>query len=111
MAIIVRPEDRQLAPLDAARPDGIWMQYLQADAPYVHMTRTPPGHHISLHSHSEDEVTVILAGRALLGERDCGPGTVLLIPANEKYALTAGPDEPLVFLVVRPRRASYEIAR
>jgi mannose-6-phosphate isomerase-like protein (cupin superfamily) len=111
MAIIVRPEDRKLAPLDAAHPEGIWMQYIQSDAPYVHMTRTPPGHHISLHSHSEDEVTVILSGRAQLGELECGPGTVLLIPAHEKYALTAGESEPLVFLVVRPRRAAYELAR
>jgi mannose-6-phosphate isomerase-like protein (cupin superfamily) len=111
MATIIRPEDRKLAPLDAGKPDGIWMQYIQADAPYVHMTRTPPGHHISLHSHSEDEVTVILAGSARLGDLECGPGTVLLIHANEKYALTAGEREPLVFVVVRPRRAAYELAR
>jgi quercetin dioxygenase-like cupin family protein len=111
LATIVRPQDRKLEPLDPAHPDGIWMQYLQGDAPYVHMTRTPPGHHIALHSHSEDEVTVILAGTARAGDVECGPGTVLLIPAHERYALTAGPDEPLVFVVVRPRRASYEIAR
>jgi mannose-6-phosphate isomerase-like protein (cupin superfamily) len=112
MAIVIRPEDRELAPLDAAHPEGIWMQYIQTDAPYVHMTRTPPGHHIALHSHSEDEVTVILSGRARVGDgSECGAGTVLLIPANEKYALTAGEAEPLVFLVVRPRRAAYELAR
>jgi quercetin dioxygenase-like cupin family protein len=109
MAVVVRPEDRKLAPLDPAQPDGIWMQYIQSDAPYVHMTRTPPGHHISLHSHSEDEVTVILSGRARVGELECGPGSVLLIKAHEKYALTAGEAEPLVFVVVRPRRASYEL--
>ena len=111
MAIILRPQDRALAPLDPANPDGIWMQYVQDDAPYVHVTRTPPGHHISLHSHSETEVTVILEGSARVGDQECGRGSVLVIPANEKYALTAGEGEPLVFLVVRPRRAKYEIAR
>jgi len=109
--LVIRPEDRALAPLDAAQPDGIWMQYVQGDAPYVHMTRTPAGHHIALHSHSETEVTVILQGSARVGELECGPGTVLVIPANEKYALTAGEREPLVFVVVRPRRAAYEPAR
>jgi len=87
------------------------MQYVQDDAPYVHMTRTPPGHHIALHSHSETEVTVILEGTARLGDVECGPGTVLVIHADEKYALTAGEGGPLVFLVVRPRRARYELAR
>jgi hypothetical protein len=111
MAVVIRPEDRALAPLDAARPDGIWMQYVQSDAPYVHMTRTPPGHHIALHSHSETEVTVILEGSARVGDLECGPGTVLVIPAHEKYALTAGEGGPLCFVVVRPRRAAYEIAR
>jgi mannose-6-phosphate isomerase-like protein (cupin superfamily) len=111
MARIVRPEDRTLEPLDAAHPEGIWMQYVNRDAPYVHITRTPPGHHIALHSHSEDEVTVILSGRARLGDVECGPGTLLVIPAHEKYALSAGESEPLVFAVVRPRRAQYEVAR
>lgn len=107
MATIVRPEDRRLEPHDRAHPEGIWMQYVQMDAPYVHLTRTPPGHEISLHSHSEDEVTVILSGSARVGDLECGPGTVLVIPAHEKYALRAGDLEALVFVVVRPRRAAY----
>ena len=56
-------------------------------------------------------MTVILSGAARLGELECGPGTVLVIPANEKYELSAGEGEPLVFVVVRPRRAAYEPAR
>ena len=111
MAIIVRPEDRRLEPYDPADPGGIWMQYVQADAPYVHLTRTPPGHAIALHSHSEDEVTVILSGSARLGELECGAGTVLIVPAHENYALRAGDREPLVFVVVRPKRAAYVPAR
>lgn len=111
MPTLLRPQDRALAPLDAANPDGIWMQYVRDDAPYVHVTRTPPGHHIALHSHSETEVTVILEGTAKLGDTECGPGTVLVIDAHEKYALTAGERGPLVFLVVRPRRAKYELSK
>ena len=37
----------------------------------------------------------------------CPPGTLLVIPANERYAVDAG-DEPLTFAVVRPKKASYE---
>ena len=48
----------------------------------------------------------------LSGTRDGGgdrvpAGTLLVIPANERYVVDAG-DEPLTFAVVRPRKASYE---
>ena len=105
---IVRPGDRDLQPVRAGNP--ILLQVV-ADGlggnPYVHVTEVPPGHHIAAHSHSEDEVTVILAGVAIVEGVECGPGTLLVIPANERYALDAG-DEPLTFAVIRPRKADYD---
>src|SRR5262245_36740532 len=78
--------------------------------PYVHVTEVPAHHHIGAHSHSETEVTIVVSGSARVGDTECPAGTVIVIPANERYALDAG-DEPLTFVVVRPRKASYEFAR
>jgi hypothetical protein len=50
---------------------------------------------------------IILAGTATVGTTVCPPGTLIVIPANERYAVDAG-DEPLTFAVVRPKKASYE---
>jgi quercetin dioxygenase-like cupin family protein len=109
MALIVTPADRALEPYPGL-DDGLKLSRLREDDPYVHLTEVPPGYVIDLHSHSETEVTVILSGTAHVGDRACGPGSVLVIEANEEYALTAGDAEPLTFLVVRPRKASYKFA-
>ncbi len=105
--VIVRPEARELVPVQAGAP--ILLQVV-ADGlegnPYVHLTEVPAGHHIATHSHSESEVTIILSGVAIVDGESCGPGSLLVIPANENYAIDAG-DEPLVFAVVRPRKADY----
>jgi quercetin dioxygenase-like cupin family protein len=104
---IVRPETRALEPVKEGAP--VLLQVV-ADGlegnPYVHLTEVPAGHHIATHSHSESEVTIILAGTAIVDGEECGPGTLLVIPANQDYAIDAG-DEPLVFAVVRPRKAQY----
>ena len=107
MATVIRPQDRRLEPLAQAKESGLLMQYLSDDEPYVHMTQVPPGFEIHSHSHSETEVTVILSGSVQLGDRVCEAGSVLIIDADEEYALKAGDDQPLTFLVVRPRRAVY----
>jgi len=104
---IVRPADRDLRPVRDGHP--ILLQVV-ADGldgnPYVHVTEVPAGHHIAAHSHSEDEVTVILSGTAIVDGVECGAGTLLVIPARQEYAIDAGA-EPLTFAVIRPRRAEY----
>lgn len=104
---IVRPDDRDLKPVREGNP--ILLQVVAdglAGNPYVHVTEVPAGHHIAAHSHSEDEVTVILAGTAMVDGVACGAGTLLVIPAHQEYAIDAGP-EPLTFAVIRPRKADY----
>jgi quercetin dioxygenase-like cupin family protein len=107
---IVRPAEREL---EAIGEDGEIQLRVIADGldgePYVHLTEVPAHHHIATHSHSETEVTIVLSGTATVGDTECPAGTVIVIPANERYALDAG-DEPLTFVVIRPRKASYEFA-
>jgi len=108
---IVRPDDRNLE--SAGGGSEIQLRVISDGLdgePYVHVTEVPANHHIATHSHSETEVTIVLSGSARVGDTDCPAGTVIVIPANERYELDAG-DEPLTFVVVRPRKASYEFAQ
>jgi len=105
---IVVPADRDMSPVSDDSPillrritDGLDGQ------PYLHVTEVPAGYHIGAHSHSETEVMIILSGVATVGDAVCPAGTLIVIPANERYAVDAG-DEPLTFAVVRSRKASYE---
>ena len=105
---IVVPADRDMSPVADDSPillrritDGL------DGEPSLHVTEVPAHYHIGAHSHSETEVMIILGGTATVGTTVCPPGTLIVIPANERYAVDAG-DEPLTFAVVRPKKASYE---
>jgi quercetin dioxygenase-like cupin family protein len=107
---IVVPTARELQPVAADSPILLQRVTEGLDGePSVHLSQVPAGHHIGAHSHSEPEVMVILSGTATVGETVCPTGTLIVIPANERYSVDAG-DEPLTFAVVRPRRASFEFA-
>lgn len=56
-----------------------------------------------VHSHTEDEIIVVLAGSMRLGNKLVGPGTVLAIAADTLYSFTPGP-EGLSFVNFRSRR-------
>lgn len=56
-----------------------------------------------VHSHSEDEIIVVIAGKMRLGGKLVGPGTALAIAADTLYSFTAGP-EGLSFINFRARR-------
>lgn len=45
-----------------------------------------------IHSHSEDEIIVVLEGSMRLGSRLVGQGTALAVAADTLYAFTPGPD-------------------
>ena len=108
---IVPPDERDLEPVSEGSPIQLRVVRDGLDGePYVHVTEVPPHHHIATHSHSETEVTIVLSGTAIVDGVECPVGTLLVVPANEQYALDAG-NEPLVFAVIRPRKASYEFAQ
>lgn len=56
-----------------------------------------------VHSHSEDEIIVVLAGSMRLGNKLVGPGTALAIAADTLYSFTPGP-EGLSFVNFRSHR-------
>jgi hypothetical protein len=61
---------------------------------------------VPLHSHSEDEVILIIDGDMLIGNRLCGPGTVLAINRNTLYSLKAG-KSGATFINFRPASPTY----
>jgi quercetin dioxygenase-like cupin family protein len=110
---IVRPADRDLQPVRPATATSpaspVALEVISGGLdgqPYVHLSQVPAGHVIDAHSHSEPEVTIILAGSARVGGTVCEAGSIIVIPADEVYSLEAG-DEPLTFAVVRPKKAAY----
>lgn len=112
---IIRPCDRDLTAVDpasTAAPAAIISQaarhILSTDQPYAHIASIPAGGVVPPHSHSTEEVTVVLEGTVDVGGTRCEAGTVLIIPADAEYGLEVVGDKPLTFLVVRPKMADYQ---
>ena len=112
---IIRPADRSLTAVDpasTAAPADVVSQaareIISDDRPYAHIARLPPGAVVPPHSHSTEEVTVVLSGAVDVGGTRCEAGTVIVIPADAEYGLEVLGDEPLTFLVVRPTVAAYQ---
>jgi hypothetical protein len=76
---------------------------------WLHENQFSPGEVTAIHSHSADEVIVVKAGSAKLGNKLYGPGSVLAVAANAKYGFTAGPDG-LSFLNYRAGPSFYTSA-
>ena len=117
---VVRPAQRVLQSMHPDEPDHpnhvVHKEVVSADDPYTHIIQVPPGHRVLPHPHDSSEVTVVLSGVLLLDgdpgapvPAPCGPGTVIVTAANDAYAFTAAPDEPLVFAVIRPRPSTSEL--
>lgn len=111
---VIRPGDQNLTPVDpasTAAPAEVISQaarqIISEDRPYAHIARLPPGGVVPAHSHSTEEVTVVLSGAVDVDGVHCEAGSVLVIPANTEYSLEVLGDEPLTFLVVRPTVARY----
>ena len=101
-ARIVRPADRDLQPVREGNP--ILLQVIAdglAGNPYVHVTEIPAGHHIAAHSHSEDEVTVILSGTALVAGAGLAYVAVVAVSGGATIAVAKVVGKVGVQVVVR----------
>lgn len=75
-----------------------------------------PGARFPVHTHPEEQITVVLAGTVVFeveGERHAlGPGETYAVAAQLEHGLQAGPDGARFLAVVVPRRRgsdAYEI--
>ncbi|GAA1840583.1 hypothetical protein GCM10009836_19920 [Pseudonocardia ailaonensis] len=66
----------------------------------------PVGGKDGQHPHGEDEVYVVMRGRARLvaesGEADIGPGSVIFVPAGERHQFTDVSEDLSVLVVFGP---------
>lgn len=71
------------------------------NGPWIHINSMEPNSAVELHSHSVDEVIYVVEGSLTIGDRICGPGTVMAIEKDTEYAFTVG-EEGVRFLNIRP---------
>ena len=69
--------------------------------PWIYINSVEPNSAVETHSHTVDEVIYIVEGSLTIGDRTCGPGTVLAIEKDTEYDFTTG-TEGLRFLNIRP---------
>jgi quercetin dioxygenase-like cupin family protein len=71
-----------------------------------------PGAEFPIHTHPEEQITVVLAGRVefeVAGERHAlGPGETYVVAGNLEHGLRAGPEGARFLAVVVPRRESSD---
>ncbi len=104
------PELRELA--DKATAIGARRVQVTKDAIGFHsqLSEMPAGFEVPPHSHSVDELMIILEGGCEVGG---GPqlsaGDVVEVPAQTEYGFTVG-DEGIRFIVVRPEASTTRLS-
>jgi quercetin dioxygenase-like cupin family protein len=101
----------------ADRPfPGVWRETHQTERATVTAYAFEPGASFPSHSHSEEQITVVLAGEAEFTvdgtARRLGPGETFVLAAGVEHGLTAGPAGARFLAVIVPRRErpdAYEI--
>lgn len=93
----------------AAHPDGGGQLVGDLErGPWIHVNWLPGGLEAPPHHHSHDEVMYILEGGLSMGDRDCGPGTVVYIERDSEYGFRVW-DEGVRFLNIRQGRATIHM--
>ena len=92
MASIVTVDQAEL-PWSDYEPGEIRVKMLSGrdgPAPPMQYVEYAPGHSDNLHSHTEGEVFVVMAGTVVLDGTEHGPGAVVYIPSGVEYAMRGG---------------------
>ena len=99
---IVTPDQIALRPGTRGNVKGLQVMHVHEGAPYITFIESGASHYAQTHSHSEDEVMVVVKGRMLFNGQWCDVGSVIFVPANEEYWYSTG-DEPCRVALVRPK--------
>jgi mannose-6-phosphate isomerase-like protein (cupin superfamily) len=108
---IVTPDQIELRPGTRGNIKGLTVMHVNEGAPYITFLESAPHHYAQVHSHSEDEVMVVVKGRMLFNGRWCDVGSLIFVPAHEEYWYSTG-DEACRVALIRPKgRGTFENGR
>lgn len=74
--------------------------------PWISIITVGPESLAPAHKHSEDEVIFVVDGELSIGDRLCGPGTVIFVGKDTEYGFVTG-SEGVKFLNFRGGPAEY----
>ena len=103
---VVKPENWNMVPPSQRRAGGrakLNGMNVSEDNPFMILLEEPPNTYTAVHSHSEPEVMVVLAGRITFNGELCNQGTMILVPADTDYWHSTG-SERCVLGLIRPSR-------
>ena len=99
--MIVTPDEVTLRPGKLGLVKDLTIMHVKEGAPYITFIESPANHHAQVHSHSEDEIMVVVKGRMIFNGKWCEIGSLIFVPANEEYWYSTG-DEACRVALVRP---------
>lgn len=100
--VIVTPDQIQMRPGTRGYVKDLTVMHVREGAPYITFIESAPNHYAQVHSHSEDEVMVVVKGRMFFNGRWCEVGSLIFVPANEEYWYSTG-DEACRVALIRPK--------
>ena len=99
--VIVTPDQIQMRPGTRGYVKDLTIMHVHEGAPYITFIESPANHYAQVHSHSEDEIMVVVKGRMFFNGQWCEVGSLIFVPANEEYWYSTG-DEACRVALVRP---------
>jgi mannose-6-phosphate isomerase-like protein (cupin superfamily) len=98
--VVVTPDQIHLRPGTTGNVKGLQTMRIHEGSPYITVIESPANTYAQVHSHSEDEVMVVVKGRMFFIGRWCEVGSVIYVPAKEEYWYSTG-DEPCRIALIR----------
>jgi len=106
--VVVTPDQIHLQPGSGANVKGLNVMHINEGKPYITVIESPPNTYAQVHSHSEDEVMVVVKGRMLFIGRWCEVGSVIYVPKNEEYWYSTGEEACRIALMRVNGRGTFK---
>jgi mannose-6-phosphate isomerase-like protein (cupin superfamily) len=109
--VVITPDQVELRPGTLGYVKDLTIMHVHEGAPYITFIESAPSHYAQVHSHSEDEVMVVVKGRMFFNGRWCEVGSLIFVPAQEEYWYSTG-DEACRVALIRPKgRGTFQNGR
>jgi cupin superfamily acireductone dioxygenase involved in methionine salvage len=109
--VVITPDQVELRPGTRGYVKDLTIMHVREDAPYITFIESAANHYAQVHSHSEDEVMVVVKGRMFFNGRWCEVGSLIFVPAQEEYWYSTG-DEACRVALIRPKgRGTFQNGR